>query len=174
MGQDEPLGLRGESNLRGFFGGRMPGVARAIALFLAEGCFVNQQIGTLPGIHRRCAWPRVARECDEPAWPCNADEAIGRQLFAVSQLDWLTLGEFAPERTFWNSGGLGFLNVKASATHVLFEDISERWPAAVFGRKREDVVAVAFRGPGYRVPGNATATTSSRFRPNMAAGHRSD
>jgi len=80
VGQHEPLGLRGESDLRGFFGGRMPGVARAIALFLAEGCFVNQQIGTLPGIHRRCGWPGVARECDEPAWPGNADEAIGQDL----------------------------------------------------------------------------------------------
>src|SRR3989449_1699321 len=154
--QNEPLGLRGESDLRGFFGGRMPGVARAIALFLAEGCFVNQQIGTLPGIHGRCAWPGVARECDEPARPCTTHDVGRSDGLTVGQRHCFTLGELPPKRSFGNSQRPRSLDVEPTAPHVLFEDVSERWPATVFGRKRKHVVPVPLPPspfPSHRVPG---------------------
>src|SRR4029077_20012454 len=109
--QQETLGIRGKRNLRRFLRGRMTGVTSAIALCVAERCLVNQEIGALRGVHRGGAGPRIARERDEATGSCSPDEAISRQLCAVSKLDDLALGEFAPERAFWNAGGFCFLDI---------------------------------------------------------------
>src|SRR6266508_1393769 len=142
MGEHEPLGLRGESDLRRFLGGRVTGVAGALALLFAERCLVNQQVCALRRVYRGRAGTRIACECDEPAWPRSADEAISRQLSAVSKLDCLALGEFAPERAFWNSSGLGFLDVKASTAHLLLEHIAQRRTTTMFSGKRTYVVPI--------------------------------
>src|SRR6266511_1589432 len=125
MGEHEPLGLRGESDLRRFLGGRVTGVAGALALLFAERCLVNQQVCALRRVYRGRAGTRIACECDKPAWPRSADKAISRQLSAVSKLDCLALGEFAPERTFWNAGGFCFLDIEPAALHVLLQDITK-------------------------------------------------
>src|SRR5438105_10378560 len=153
MRKHESLGLRCERDLGSFFGGRVTGIAGTLALFLAERCLMNQQVRILCGIDGRGAGPRVACECDEPTGPSDADKSICRQLFAVSKLDWFALCQLAPQRSFGNPGGFRFLDVKASTTHVLFEDVAERRAAAVFGRKGADVVAVPFRGTGYGISG---------------------
>src|SRR5256885_3069198 len=100
----------------------MTGVAGAIALFLAERCLVNQQVCALRRVYRGRTGTRIAGERDEPARPGGADKAISRQLSAVSKLDCLALGEFAPERTFWNAGGFCFLDIEPAAPHMLLQD----------------------------------------------------
>src|SRR6266566_3227536 len=97
MREHESLGLRRQCDLGGLFRGRVPGVAGTLALLLAERCLVNQQIRFLCGIHRGSAGACVTGEGDDSAGPGGSDKAIGRQLSAVSKLDCLTLGEFAPE-----------------------------------------------------------------------------
>src|SRR5213076_114591 len=125
MREHESLGLRRQGDLGGLFRGRVPGVAGTLALFLAERCLVNQQIRFLCGIHGGSAGACVTGERDESAGPGSADEASSRQLSAVSKLDDLALGEFAPERAFWNSRGLGLLDVKPPAPYVLLQDVPE-------------------------------------------------
>src|SRR5437588_4817436 len=153
MREHESLGLRSERDLGSFFGGRVTGIASTLALFLAERCLVNQEVRLLRGIHRRGAGPGVACERDEPTGPRNADKAICRQLSAVSKLDRFALCQLAPQRSFGNSGGFRFLDIKPATSHVLLQDVSERRPAAVFRRKGADVVAVPFRGTGYSISG---------------------
>src|SRR6266478_8988437 len=107
MREHEALGLRGQRDLRRLLRRRMAGVAGAIALLFAERCLVNQQVCVLRRVYRGCGGTRVARERDDAPRSCRPDEAISRQLSAVSKLDCLALGEFAPERAFWNSRGFG-------------------------------------------------------------------
>src|SRR5439155_12801566 len=91
----------------------------------------------------RRARARVTREDDEPARPLRADEAVGRQPPAVGKLDRLTLRELAPQRSLRDTCGLRLLDVESPTPHVLLQDVAERRPAAVLGRKRANVVAVA-------------------------------
>src|SRR5712691_8522170 len=138
MREHEALGLRGERDLRRLLRGRMAGVAGAIALFVAERCLVNQEIGALRGVDRRGTGTRIAGERDDAARASGSHEAIGRQLSAISQLDGLTLGKFAPKWTFRDSSCFRFLDVKAPTPNMLLKDIAERRATAVFGGKRAD------------------------------------
>src|SRR6267378_8438289 len=153
MREHESLGLRSERDLGGFFGGRVTGVAGTLALFLAERRLVNQQVRLLGGINRCGTGPGVAGQRDQPARARDADKTIGRQLSAVSKLDRFALRQLAPQRSLGNPRGLRLLDIKASTSHMLFEDVSQRWSAAVFGRKRADIVPIPFDGTGYDVAG---------------------
>ena len=151
MRQHESLRLRRERDLGSLFGGRVPGVAGALALFLAERCFVYQQVRLLCGIHRGGAGPRVAGERDEPAGPGSAYDVGRSDGLTVGQLNVLTFREFAPERSFGNAECTGFLDVKPPASHVLLHEVAQRGTAAVFSRKRADVVSVPFHRAGHDV-----------------------
>src|SRR6266481_7893506 len=153
MRQHESLRLRRERDLGSLFGGGMPGVAGALALFLAERCFVYQQVRLLCGIHRGGAGPRVTGERDEPAGPGSAYDVGRSDGLTVGELNVLTFREFAPEWSFGNAECTRFLDVKASASHVLLHEIAERGTAAVFSRKRADVVSVPFRRTSHDVSG---------------------
>src|SRR6266571_3668518 len=67
MRQHESLRLRRERDVSSLFGGRVTGVAGALALFLAERCLVNQEVRFLCGIHRRGTGSSVTGERVEPA-----------------------------------------------------------------------------------------------------------
>src|SRR6266480_1623309 len=122
----------------------MTGVARAVTLFFTERRFVNQQIGALRGIDGRGTGARVARERDEASRSGVADKAFSRQPSAISKLDGLTFRKLSPEWPLGNAGRFGFLDVEATAPHMLFQYVAERRAAAVFRGKRADVVPITF------------------------------
>ena len=103
---------------------------------------MNQQVCALRRVYRGRAGTRIAGERDDAARASGPHEAIGRQLSAVSKLDRFALCQLAPQRSFGNPGGLRLLDIKPPTSHVLFEDVAERGTAAVFSRKRVDVVAI--------------------------------
>src|SRR6266516_7100479 len=144
MGEDQSLGFCRERHLRRFLRRRVPGVAGALALLLAEGRLVNQEIGALRRVDRRGTGARIAGDDDEPPWSRSTDEAFCRQPSAVSKLDRLALCQLAPQRPLGNAGRLGLLDVEAPAAHLLLQHIAQRGPAAVLRGERADVVPVPF------------------------------
>src|SRR6266542_6470249 len=104
--------------------------AAQVALLLAEGRLVDQEIGSLRRIDRRGTGPRIAADCHQAPRPRGADK-IGRlERWTVGKCDRLALCQLAPQRPFGNARGLRLLDIKPAPTHVLFEGVSERWAAA--------------------------------------------
>src|SRR6266576_2570710 len=117
--------------------------AGALALLLAEGRLLDQEIGSLRRIDRRGTGARIAADCDQASRPRGADK-IGRlERWTLGKCDRLTLCQLAPQRPFGNVRRPGLLDVEAPAAHVLLQHISERRPATVLGGERADVVTIA-------------------------------
>src|SRR5689334_1156352 len=103
----------------------MTGIARAIALVLAERCLVNQEVRAPPGVDGRSARSRITRERDDATGASGTHKSVRRQPSAICQLDRLTLRELAPQWPFRDSRSSGLVDVKAPAPHVLLDDVAE-------------------------------------------------
>src|SRR6266540_5582286 len=144
MGDDQSLRFGRERHLRRFLRRRVAGVAGALALLLAEGRLVDQEIGSLRRIDRRGTGPRIAADCHQAPRPRGADK-IGRlERWTVGKCDRLALCQLAPQRSFGDARRLGLLDVEASAAHVLLQYVAERRATAMLSGKRADVVPVSF------------------------------
>ena len=143
MGEHQAPYSRRRGNGCGLTRRGMRGLDGAGGFFIAEGGFVDQEVGAGSGGRSCLAGAGVASDHYAPANTGRADERRRIDDASIRKRDDFPFVELSPERSFGNPEIARHIGMKAAASFILDKRITNRCGAAVIHRKWENHVSLA-------------------------------